>query len=510
MRYFKSIILILVFTVFFSCELETELRDAQSTGSTETVQLLNGAYSGLRDYQPQDNLLSVTTHTSDEMAGPTRGTDWDDAGAWRQMHLHTWTPTHPHINAVWTIAGRNSFNAQQVICDSNDPSEVAQATFLRAFNDFIVMDNYGVIQRRECGSDFLNPPDVISRDEAVVQLIEELEGVLDDLPQSTDASVASQNAGRSLLMKLYLNKAVFTATEGGDGEAIRALPGPYSFNQADMTAVIQLADDISGVSLTENYYDNFIPANGETSTELLFVSKNTDGGPSGAVRTRWHMTLHYNQVPAGWNGFVALTDLYNLYEEEDERRYSEMPQFENNGSGLNAGFLVGQQYDVDGNAIQDRNGNPLIFTPEFDLIQTGDAIENSGIRAMKYVIDFPSDDDFSDNDFVFLRYADVLLMKAEALLRGGSGSGDATAIINEIRELRGASVLGSVTLQDILDERARELYWEGWRRNDQIRFNTFLSTWQEKSSPSGNERLLFPIPAEALSTNPNLIQHDGY
>lgn len=504
----KSIFLIISLTFAFqACELEGDLNDAQEVSSTEISQLLSGAYSGLRDFQPQDNLLALTTHTSDEMAGPTRGSDWDDAGVWRVLHTHSWTSTHPYVNNVWTIAGRNSFNAQQVICEEGTVAQNAEAIFLRAFNDFILLDNFGLFQRRECGSSFLQPPLVIPRNEGASQLIEELESILSDLPTSGGASVATQDAARVLLMKLYLNKAVFAASS--ESGATAAQSGPYEFNQADMNAVVELADQITGYTLAENYYDNFMPENGNLSSELIFVSENTDGGPSGLIRSRWQMTLHYNQNPSGWNGFVALNDLYSKYEENDTRRKTEIPLFAENGSGLHAGFLVGQQFDVDGNPLQDRQDRPLSFTPEFDLVQTGPNLEVAGIRAIKYVIDYPNTDDFSDNDYVFFRYADVLLMKAEAILRGAS-SGSATAIVNEIRQLRGASQLPTVTLNDVLDERARELYWEGWRRNDLIRFDEFLGTWQEKDSPSGTERLLFPIPAEALSTNPDLIQNSGY
>ncbi len=113
-------------------------------------------------------------------------------------------------------------------------------------------------------------------------------------------------------------------------------------------------------SLSANYFDNFIPENGETSTELIFAYDNTSAGQSGNLRSRWFMTLHYNHSPSGWNGFVALTDLYNKFENDDKRRKSELPYFANNNSGLNAGFLIGQQFDVSGNPLDSRvAGVPL-------------------------------------------------------------------------------------------------------------------------------------------------------
>jgi hypothetical protein len=99
-------------------------------------------------------------------------------------------------------------------------------------------------------------------------------------------------------------------------------------------------------------------------------------------------------------------------------------------------------------------------------------------------------------------------MKAEALLRTGR-AGDGLAIVNIIRTKRGATPFNSLTLDNLLDERSRELYWEGWRRNDLVRFGKFLGAWTEKPA-SGEERLLFAIPSEQLAVNPNLSQNPGY
>ncbi len=83
------------------------------------------------------------------------------------------------------------------------------------------------------------------------------------------------------------------------------------------------------------------------------------------------------------------------------------------------------------------------------------------------------------------------------------------SLVNSIRTLRNASDLATVSLDDILERKSREFYWEGWRRNDQIRFGTFLDAHYEK--PASTETyLLFPIPPAALSTNPNLVQNPGY
>ena len=100
-------------------------------------------------------------------------------------------------------------------------------------------------------------------------------------------------------------------------------------------------------------------------------------------------------------------------------------------------------------------------------------------------------------------------MKAEAMMRSGQ---DATALVNQLRSIRGATPLPNVTEQDMLDERGRELYYEIWRRNDLIRFGQFTRDWEFKdpSTVGDVNKNLFPIPLAALVSNPNLVQNPGY
>ena len=196
-----------------------------------------------------------------------------------------------------------------------------------------------------------------------------------------------------------------------------------------------------------------------------------------------------------------------IYMRKNDMRLNFTPSYFEGNTGMNAGYLLGQQYAADGTPLEDRNGNPLAFTKDFSLTASN---EVNGIRVIKYPPDFTNDTS-PGNDYVHFRLADALLMKAEAILRGGTATmGDTPeSLVNSIRTLRNASDIGTVTLDDILDERAREFYWEGWRRNDQIRFGTFLDAHYEK--PASTETyLLFPIPPAALSTNPNLVQNPGY
>lgn len=507
----KYILLLALVFSFASCtnldeELEGSVSADVAAQSGDASAVLTSAYLALNAFATQDNIWALQEHTSDELAGPTRGPDWDDAGVWRDLHTHSWNSSSNFVNASWGAMLSGVFRSTQVLEFNPSPQVEAEAKFLRAFFSFWTLDNWGLVLGREPGEDLTAPPSItINRSDGIDFVISELEGIISDLPDSNAPGRATKNAGRFLLAKAYLNKAAYKAT-GADGSAQK---GPFTFNAEDMNAVINYTDQIinSGAfSLDNNYFDNFVPANGTLSSENIFVLNNSRGLNNSNIQSRYYMTLHYNQNPGGWNGFVALSDIYDSFEATDTRRGMDLPLLQG-VTGVKAGFLIGPQLNKDGVQILDRPGSPLNFTKEFSLTNS---TENAGLRVIKYPMDFENLDS-PENDYVFFRYADVLLMKAEAILRGGTATeGDSPAsLVEEIRSVRGASNSFEGTLEALLEERARELYWEGWRRNDQIRFSTYLNAFQEK--PASTETfLLFPIPPGALSLNPNLVQNPGY
>ncbi len=478
-------------------DLTGEEAKAFLNANTDINVSLKAAYDGLRNpFMDQARFWAAQQFTSDETLGPTRGPDWDDNGIWRVLHSHTWTSDHAFLAATFNELLQVVFTTTNILSFNTTPQQQAEARFIRAFVMFAVADGWNQVPFRNPGENLLNPPTVLKGQEAMDFVISELNAIMNDLP-SSPVNKANKDAAKVLLMKAYLNKGTF---------ANRQSP---TFDAGDMNQVISNADAIinSGkYSLDANYFENFAPNNDQVSAENIWTGENVGGSSSGNVRSRWFCTLHYNQNPSGWNGFTTLSDFYDSFEANDVRRggnYVGMTDV----SGIKAGLLLGQQYDQYGTALEDRKGNLLAFTAEVEPVETGNNLEITGIRVIKYPIDYTHGDN-ADNDYVFFRYADVLLMKAEALLRTGNSAG-ALDIVNQLRSVRNASTLGSLNADDLLAERGRELYWEGWRRQDLIRFGKFLEAWQGKPA-SGSERLLFPIPATALSVNPNLEQNPGY
>jgi starch-binding outer membrane protein, SusD/RagB family len=472
--------------------LETEevdsvvIDDAGGPATGDPTELLASTYNDLSAFTDQAGVYALYEHTSDEMIPPTRGTDWGDNGVWRQLHAHTWDPTHQYVVRAWNELNQRAYKCNQVLASNPSPEEAAEAKFLRGFFMWHVMDLFGKVPFREFGEGVDVNPRVYTRSEAFDLIVKDLEEAIPDLPSPAPSAInnkASKAAAYTLLARLYLNKAVYKAT---------AAEGPYTFDNADMDKVIEYADEVAslGYALEPEYFVNFTTS---ASKEIIFTS------PTGTPENRYRMTLHYNNNPDGWNGFATLADFYATFEPSDTRRGIEPDPDGSQYSGLGRGFLVGQQYKDDGSIIINaRNSLPLAFTPEVPL---SGASTEAGIRVIKY---HPLD----KGNYIFLRYADVYLMKVEGLFRKGDNAA-ALALINDLRDLRNASDLGSIDEQGILDERGRELYWEGLRRMDQIRFGTWTTTWQDKST---NEpfRVLFPIPQQALDSNPNLTQNKGY
>ena len=483
------------------------LDKSSKAADVSTALQLKSAYQSLGSFTDQANAYALLEHPSDEMQGPTRGADWDDNGRWRNLHTHTWTNQSDDVLGAWNNLNRGHALANEVIADPKaTKQQVAEAKFIRAMYIFYTTDLFGQVAFK----DLANPgalPKGLSRKEAADQVISDLKSIVADLPSASagNANVgsATKEAVAFLLAKTYLNKGVFN-------QAPSTPAGPFTFDKVDMDAVIANADLIinSGkYSLTANYFDNFHFENSTRSKELIFAIQNDKGQSNNngsSVRNRYFMTCHYNMTPSGWNGFTTLSDFYGSFESSDTRRCAAIKGV-TDVKGLRAGFLIGQQFNETGAALKDREGKPLVFTADIDLKT---ANEVNGVRVIKYQPDF-SDIDSPANDYVFFRFADAWLMKAEALYRSGSAP-MALTMVNTLRVARGASALTALTDAVLLAERGREFYWEGWRRNDQIRFGKFNAPVQNRSAVSPDFRVVFPIPQKELEINSNLKQNFGY
>ena len=442
---------------------------------------------------------------TDLLCVPQRGGDWLDGGEWHRYHRLTMTPSESYVEFWWNLLykGINTCNRLILGFEQLDiPESKAAISELRAFRAFYfwyLLDMYGNVPLT---TDFDVPEDYApannSREEVYDFIEKELTEVLPDLTREAGFSTYSRvnyYVAQTLLAKLYLNAGVYA----GKSELAKA--------EMALDSIIGSA----AYSLEPDYFFNFTD-NPDVSREIIFGVPMDETLAQGL---EVHLfSLHYNlqdkfqltQLP--WNGLSVQESLVNLFDESDARRN---------------GLLFGPQYDAAGVQIKDPSfekfnpANPTLprdpdgaglnLTPAINMLEPN-CLRQAGARIIKW-FPHPETDRYLSNDFPIFRYSDVLLMKAEVMVRNGDAAG-AADYINQVRTRAGVGPLTEVTLQDILDERARELYAEGHRRTDLIRFEKFLDTRWEKTDVSPATAILWPIPQVQIDNNPNLNQNDGY
>lgn len=498
------------------------------------------AYLSLGDLaSPMGDLFMLNENTTDEVLLPTRGADWFDNGRPQMLWEHKWDKELPEIDNTWKAVfdgiGKVNYsvdaleNLEDKPEDVNVAASVAELKVLRAYYYMWALDLWGNVPIVD---DFETPPDSVanSPQEEVFNFIED--DLLNNI-NKLDESAANDTYGRvnkytglSILAKLYLNAEVYIGEE-------------HWQNVIDITdSIIESGE----YSLNPNFFDNFSPDNGPDSPENIFVV------PFDKVNIKgmgWPaMTLHYqsnesfglNSQP--YNGFSCGTEFYNTFDTTSTYRTEGNRVYRTYNDQRSGQWLVGQQYAVsysfppdqdvlveapDSLKVQDAStGLDLSFDPNIETFSSDeDEFRLKGARNIKYFPESGAIADDQSNDVVLFRYADILLMKAEAEVRIGN-KGNAKDLINQIRERAYGDSdhdwnESDVTMQHILDERGRELSWEMWRRQDLIRFqiagdgNYFSEErFPEKSEDPNHHTLLYPIPKNQLSANPNLDQNEGY
>lgn len=424
--------------------------------------------------------------SSDELAAPTRGSDWFDGGKWADMHTHTWTNENEGVNRMWSTFWEGITSCNQIIdmlrtLEQNESirAKIAEVEVMRSLYYYLLMDNYGdapYLTTAIQPDDFL--PLKIEREAIFDSIVTTLETNLHYLKPIDNKYLATRYMGFSLLAKLYLNAEVYTGTPQW------AKAGQYCDSV------------LAGNYTLESSVLAPFKTNNEKSSEIIFSIPYDEDNFTGF---RIHMrSLHYqsnltfDMVAGPWNGFCAVPTFFDTYEDSDVRKSSY--------------FLYGPQKTITGaEIIESITGEPLDIDPYIPALKmdegayTPKQIRTTGARAIKYEVKVGAKENLS-NDFPLFRITDFYLMKAETEIRQGR-NGDEW--INPIRERAGVSTWTGATLDQLLAERGRELWLEGHRRQDQIRFGTFGDNWWEKPASSSSRRT-FPIPKWAIDANPNL------
>lgn len=491
----KSVFLILtVFAIFSGCtKLDDELydkipEDKYPENPTQASLMMLPVFAPMQEFLDWGGWWFCQELTSDEMVCPVRHTDWEDGGKWIVLHQHTWTNETEAVAAMWSRFYKGVVEANKLIEDlepfatpgSDTEVSIAKTKVMRAYYYYLLIDNYGDVPYVTNFYDAELYPTKNSKDSIFYKIVNELESNVHLIPNSTVKTSVSKGMAHALLAKLYLNAEVYTGTP------------QWQKAEDYCDSVI----DLGNYSLETNPLNPFVTENSNSSENIFTIGYDEDTYTGFNLHMR---TLHYNSdktfnMTAGpWNGFAAMEDHYNTYDSTDLRKQGY--------------FLVGQQYAADGSEIVDpgADGANLVFDPHIPALKmntsanTLEEIRMSGARVVKFKIKMGAKENLS-NDYPIFRYADILLMKAEAEIRQGE-SGDEE--INMVRNRAGLSDISGTTLEDVLKERGRELFWEAHRRQDLIRFGEFNKAWWEKS-PSNPDRNTFPVPQWAIDANPNL------
>lgn len=467
---------------------------------------------------------------ADEIVIPARPNGWVDGGIFRRMHEHNFTTDDDNVLQTWDRTYSGISNCNRVIyqiesgflpLEDTKDAVISELRVLRASYYYVLCDLYGNVP---IVTDFDVPegylPTQNTRKEVYDFIVKEITESLNYLPtENTLLTYGRFNvwAARTLLAKMYLNAEVYSGTSEWN----------KCKEQCDIIISgdngLQLEDDQKNVFITENQY----------SKEIIFGLSIDD-----QYTTEWnqfdiHMqTLQpanqatYNLQGTPWGGMCAIPQFINTFDPADKR-------FTNN-------FIRGQQYTSKGDSLfctmGSLTGQPLAFINEVPGVD--DSQEIHGFRFGKFEIALGSAN-ILNNDYPLFRYADVLMMEAECLLRTGDANG-AAELVTQVRMrafddktkavVTGDQLMGGSSydygLRDhnsetqeggsdiqygrFLDELGWEFNQEGRRRQDMIRFGIYTSKSWFSHSPNGDQWNIYPIPRGRLETNANLKQNPGY
>ena len=499
-------------------------------GGANESEGIQGTCRGIYDYN---------TLTTDEAMIPIRGGDWYDGGLWNAMYQHRWTAddqslydTWKYIYKVIVLANKSLdiISSKSVLLSAAQQQEYrAEVRAIRAMFYYYAMDMFGRVplvlstDEQRYSSLFQGQTD---RSSVFHFVFQELQQVLPSLPDQHSNKEGNyygritQPVVNFLLAKLALNAEIYMYDDWTQGYANRPKGSDIHFSVPAAEAsshggakelnawetCIYYCDKLAeeGYVLESDDSFNFSTHN-ETSKENIFtipMDKNIYTNQFHYLFRSYHYT-HGGVL--GWgseNGTCATisTMKANHYGEADEDARCKM------------NFVAGV-VKVDGHELLMDNGKPLEYQP-FEVAQNltnSKFIKTAGARMAKYEVDRTSymDGKLQSNDIVLFRYADALLMKAEAKVRNGE-NGDEE--LNRIRARVGMSYR-KATLDNILEERLLELVWEGWRRQDLIRFGKFTGAYDLRTPLQGESSgytTVFPIPQKCIDLNSELVQNKGY
>lgn len=493
----------------------------------DAAALMSPAYGDLTYIFNWQGLFDTQEEPGDIIITPTRPNGWDDGGTYRRMHQHEWDdqqwqPWNCYITPLGAI---NTVNRVKSQLDNDElpvgdlkESMIAELRAVRALWYSMLLDTHGNVPIVDAWTDEL--PEQATRQKVYDFVVKELNEALPNLSEANDATTYGRMnkwAALALLTRVYLNAEVYTGTAAWD-------------------KVVSCADQIinSGIfELAPDYSDNFkVNMDYSNNKEVIFAVVYDEKYAGFGQHHKWYPPAAYkhfgNSKDYFWGGSCANPQFINAYEPGDKR--------------LEKTWIMGKRYDA-------QNPEVLIweainYLPSLTCMREGEDNTNVnwGYRIGKYEYNYNTSNGSWGNDFAFLRYAEVLMSKAEALLRQGENEDVAAALVSQIRarvfdDAAQATVTPAdlkadtriqygtldwdnnidepgdqtpVYLGGLYDEWGFEFACEAQRRTQMIRFGTYTTKSWFNHTPQGDHVVIFPIPLEELQTNGNLKQNPGY
>jgi starch-binding outer membrane protein, SusD/RagB family len=512
--------------------------------------LMGTIYTLYRDGYTTNHFF-VTSQTTDESVLPIYATDWVDGNRYLDLHRHTWTKDHGNIGSAWSYLANLIGNTNQVLYLLKGADEgavkntsIAEMRTMRALFYFYMMDMFGGVPLDTTYGD-TQLKERATRTQVFNYVESELKA---SIPLLKTAS-GTANYGKptrymafALLAKLYQNAEVYTGT-AKNNECIAACDSVMNAGGGSQYAL----------ESRSTYFNMFAPTNGPSFKEFVFAipyDPSTSGGWNFYARYDLNRNLGLKYRYSGSTPGTNIDPVINqttgnglIHNKPSGPRCTtnEYYAYFNDPNDIrNNQWVTGLQYWSTGNPIMVKTtnlgydqfysgGSPAAtYTYHLNITPLGSGSRlgatsydlgkdeiawNTGYRNIKFLPDPNSTTRNQNNDVPVFRLSDIILTKAEAILRGGTPTNGHTALslVNMLRAVRTTSAaLATVTLNDIYAERTRELSWECWRRTDMIRFGHFEDSYGLAKTNTDTYRRLFPIPTSAIVTNSKLVQNTGY
>ncbi|MCD8178787.1 MAG: RagB/SusD family nutrient uptake outer membrane protein [Tannerellaceae bacterium] len=514
----KKIVPALGFACLLSCtDLDVDMKSEFTEDNFPVTQadmeaVCGPAYSGFKSAYGRNFWLMVTT-TTDKALMVTNDNNWYDSGYYGEFALHTYKADNSMTTGSFESLYGCIFTCNQILSILENAPEteyrtqaMAEVRAMRALYHFWATDNFGAVPIIDRFG--IDSPERSPRLDVVEFIEKELQEIMPDLTttvNNTTYGKPTQYMAKALLAKLYLNWGVYATADV-------ALYDPTTSTNTHLNDVVAMCDEIikSGLyDLSDDWLEKFKSNNGPHIKDFIFAFPYNWAYTDGNIHSRFwgHKFFEYtfgmNKKPSGLLRAVPeFVDKYNLEGDVRNNIWRGGKQYYENTTepyivNLSNATLDKYYNGPDPNGMVDwhfeltkelviRGENAAEIAENIRQLNLGnDELGLAmGYRNMKFYPTVESTEYDQDNDIPIFRYADILMMKAEAILRGATATlGDTPeSLVNQIRECAKAPFVDRMDLDELLDERAREFADEYWRRNDLIRFGKYEEDWGLKKS----------------------------